>query len=126
MVQVDLSRFQDLAPREGEQLASQPCSTPRLITDLAKKLVRPAVLRHFRQTDFGPTHDDPDDVIEVVRDASRQLADCLKLLQCGNLLPEQASLRHILDDDLESLEPASFIVNGAPAQAHEDRLSVFA
>ena len=68
--------------------------------------------------------DDGEQVVEIVGNATRELADRLELLRLPQLLFQRPPLGHVLRDGLEAFNRAVGATNCPPGEPHQDGLAV--
>ena len=79
-VDVDLARLQRLAAREGQKLGGDLGATRGRIVDELGNRGEMGLVRHAFLKDLDRPGDDGEDVVEVMGDAARELADRIHLL----------------------------------------------
>src|SRR5439155_1412210 len=95
------------AAGEAEQLLHHHAAAQRRRHDVAQVGVRVAALGGERLRDeLGVRQYDRQQVVEVVREPARELADRLHFLRLAQLLLQRPPLRDVLGDRLEALDPA--------------------
>ena len=101
-------RLQDLLATEREQLARQarpPARPPFLISRTSRE--HGSAGREVHEQELAEAQDRRQDVVEVVRDAARELADDLQLLRLAQLLLERPLLGDVAADRQHELSPAT-------------------
>ena len=94
-IQVHHPRFEHLLPAEDEQLAGEPGGALPSPANLGDILVCPRSRHEVREQQLGAPEDSREDVVEIVRDASRQPSDGLHLLRLTILDLELPNLGQI-------------------------------
>ena len=95
-VQTDGPRLEDLASAEGQELTSQRRGARASQLDLVCVLRTLVVFVRCGANEPGVSIDDRQQIVEVVGDASCQLADGLHLLRLPQLLLEEELVRNVL------------------------------
>src|SRR6202048_1711071 len=96
LVYVDQFGAQSLPPRKGEKLRRQLCPSAGGTQSGCSQLPDPAIIRRFLD-EFEVPGDHHKQVVEIVRDSARELADRLHLLALVKLiLHEAAHLQGVL------------------------------
>ena len=91
--------------------------------DLARVLLDDrAILVDERQ--LRVAGDDRQQVVEVVSDAARQLADGIELLRLPKLLLERMLVAHVLDEPDHALRQTERVLLDGALHAHPDHLAV--
>ena len=88
-----------LLAAEGQQLADQGGGAQRVLVHLVQFLERGIARRMAHQQEFAIADDDGEQIVEVVRDAARQLAHGLHLLRLGEL-----GFQRLLLGDVDKIE----------------------
>ena len=88
-----------LLAAEGQKLADQGCGTQRVLVDLVDFLEGRIAGLVAHQQEFAIADDDGEQVVEVMRHAAGQLADCLHLLRLGEL-----GFQRLLFGDVHQIE----------------------
>jgi hypothetical protein len=101
-IEIYRARLQHLAARESQQLACQPRGALGLFTDAREALGHLRIVAVLLESQLSPAQDRAHYVVEVMRDAARQLADGLKLLCLPQLPLDSAQLGDILRDYLQA------------------------
>ncbi len=96
---------QRLAAREGEQLPHQAGGPVGVLLDLHDVLERRIGRPVVREQQVGIAEDGGQHVVEVVRDAARELADGLHLLRLGEALLQRALLGGVEHEEMRARAP---------------------
>lgn len=113
------------APREPKQLLHHHAPSKRCRHDITQVGVRVFErLRDRLPKQLGVGEDDGEQVVEVVRDPSRQLSNRFELLGLPQLLFERPPLRDIFRDRFEAVDRAVRAPHGASRQTHHDLTAV--
>src|SRR5262249_31404484 len=107
VIDVDDTRLKDLLAAEQEQLPRQASRALAGLAYLLEQLAR-FLLRLLLQHQRGAAVDHREQVVEVMRDATRQPADRFHLLGVTQLLFEPAALRDVADDDQHDVVALSY------------------
>ena len=79
-IQVEHLRLQDLLAAEGQELAGEGRRAVRRRPDQVDVAAKRMLCRELRQGEVAPPKNDGEEVVEIVRDPTGQLADGLHLL----------------------------------------------
>ena len=91
-------RRQELLPAEREQLARQRCGAHSGLLDFLHGRRHFVVVAEQLERDLAVPHDGGEQVVEVVRNAARELADRFHLLRVPELVLELRAFRHIVGE----------------------------
>src|SRR5450759_141372 len=95
LVHVHELRLEDLLAAKGEELAGEVGRALPGRADVGQCRAPGIVGRHVGQEEVGVPGDDREEVVEIVGDASRELADRLHLLRLAELLFEAHAGRYV-------------------------------
>ena len=108
-------RRQRLLAREGEETCRQrgraPCALHRHIPSPlhSGQSERIGQVRHLATDDVEAAHDQGQQIVEIVRDAPRQLPNRVHLLRLMQLLFKTTPLRHVVGADNDAAESARLL-----------------
>ncbi len=126
VVQVDDPGRQHLLPAEGEQLARQRRGAFRRAGDFLRWTAQGRLSAQALEEKFRVARNHHQEIVEIVRDAARQPADCFHLLRLAQLLLQHAAFGHILRKQFEHDSTFSAVGNRAAGNANQRRCGVFA
>ena len=115
------------APAEPEQLLDQigpTASRFRQVVEIATQIG--PVIRHGLRREPRLREDDREQVVEVVGDAARELADGFHFLRLAQRVFERPLFRDVFGHHLEAEQVALLATHGPAAQAHDDAMAVLA
>ena len=91
-VNVDEPGLEDLLAAEGEKLPRQGSGALARLADVGQRAAPRVVRFRFEKQEVGVSGDDRQEVVEVVGDSARELADRIQLLPLAELLLEVQAL----------------------------------
>ena len=123
-IQVHHLRFEHLLPTEDEELTGEPCGALPSPANLGDILVCPRPRNEVCKQQLGAGEDRREDVVEIVRDASRQSSDGFHLLRLPILDLELSNLGEISRNRQHAGDPPARPVQRRGGQADGDRGTV--
>src|SRR5690348_3056269 len=100
-VQIDVAGLENLASRKGEELAREGGGAVSLMLDFEKISLQLSIRRRVLSAQFDPAENGAKHVVEVVGDASGELADGLEFLRLTKLAFESELFRNVQGSDQE-------------------------
>src|SRR5690349_24805286 len=79
-VEIDVARFENLPPRESQQLPRQRSCAFTLLVDFFKVAVKTRIGFRFFKAHICPAQDSADHIVKIMSDSAGKLADSLEFL----------------------------------------------
>ena len=125
-VQIDVAGFKYLASSESEELPCETRCTLGLAANFFKVKLGARTDFSFCYSHVGPTDDGADHIVEIVRDAARQLADGLEFLCFQQLFFERETLGNIFNNHFQAFLIGCTVFNAAPIHSYGEDGTIFA
>ena len=95
-IAVQQARFEHRFPAEQQQLTGQQCGPLTGITNGCQVVTQPIIDREAIDQRLGVAVDDGQEIVEIMRDSTRKLTDCLHLLGLAQLFFEPDAIGDVL------------------------------
>ncbi len=124
-IQVEDFRREHLLAAESQQLTSERRRTVRGVGDFLRRAAKFGIIAHAVQQEFAVAGNHHQQIVEIVRNATGEPADCFHLLRLTKLLFQRALFRDVFGEQFE-VDSVAFAANGASRKAGTHQAAVFA